>query len=157
MVIWNYKWAELSLRANRGIELVLGRSLVWRAGRWLYLGARRELLNDPCYSGEYRLQAWVVGALDGASNRPTFLDVGANVGEWTASLLETLEENGAISGSRIHAFEPAPAHCARLRQRFDAEIAASTVFVVPAAVGVEEGELPFFVTGNESGSSSLMN
>src|SRR5476651_68115 len=89
------------------VERILGRRLVWRLGRWLYAGSRRELQNDPLVNGEYQLQSWL---LAGARNdKPLlFIDVGANIGNWTDVLLAKLKTS--FSGRyRIHVFEPAPA------------------------------------------------
>ncbi len=49
-----------SRRLYRLVEAVIGRSLAGRIGRWLYLGSRRELSNDPIENGEFALQDWFV-------------------------------------------------------------------------------------------------
>ena len=145
-----------ALQAYAVTERVVGRGAAWRIGRWLYLGARRELLNDPRHNGEYALQTWVVAAMAGDHTGAVFLDVGANLGDWTGSLVGVLERHGA-SEWQIHAVEPAPALLARLRQRFAERIGQSAIYAVPQALGAAEGRLPFFVTGEEAGSSSLLD
>ncbi|HKT54434.1 MAG TPA: hypothetical protein VJP88_08275, partial [Caulobacteraceae bacterium] len=71
---------RLSLALHAGIERAIGRSLTWRLGRWLYLGSRRELINDPHLNGEYALQAWLLEAAAARGAPLVFIDVGANLG-----------------------------------------------------------------------------
>jgi FkbM family methyltransferase len=141
---------RMALRTYEAVEAIIGRSLAWRVGRWLYLGARRELLNDPKLNGEYALQSWVV-AESGAN--ATFFDVGAHIGEWTASL-QTILRDRAAAGYHIHAFEPAPAQFQHIRRRFDQQIKDRSIDVVATALAAIESEVPFYVT--QPGISSLM-
>jgi len=137
-------------------EAALGRSLTWRIGRWLYLGSRRELANDPSENGEYALQKWVLTALkqQGRSASVRFMDVGANLGEWSEKLVESLSCAG-IEDFLIHGFEPAPAQRAALLKRFGRNIAAGRYVVDGRALSAKSGRAQFMVTGERTGTSSL--
>ena len=78
----------------------------------------------------------------------TILDVGANVGDYTALALERL-------GSRVtvHSFEPLPTNFERLSRRFAGE---SRVVLNRKALGREPGVLPFYVDGEESTIGSIV-
>jgi hypothetical protein len=119
---------------------MVGRDLVWRVGRFFYLGARRELVNDPATNGEYALIKRVFDALlnehrlSGATSAPreiVFIDVGANIGEWTCRALAEAENAGLSAITRVHAFEPAPALKTELGDRFAADIARGRAEVLP--------------------------
>lgn len=145
-----------SLQVYGVVERIVGRSLAWRLGRWLYQGARRELVNDPHVNGEYALQAWVVDAINRnrGDARPAFVDVGANVGAWTKRLVETLA-SGGIEDFRIYAFEPADAQRGRIEAGLASAIAAGRVSIDSRGVCEQVGRAPFLVTGSESGTSSI--
>lgn len=126
------------------------RSLLWRSGRKLYLYARREGPNHPARNGEYWLLDAIIRRAAGSSL--TFLDVGANVGDWTAHALGCLARR-ARSGV-VHAFEPAPAAHAQLERRFAGEprvVARST------ALSDQRGTAPLYLVGAVAGTNSLVD
>lgn len=140
----------------RCIETLLGRDLSWRLGRFLYLGARRELANDPETNGEYALIGWVLdvarqshGSVDSA-----VFDVGANVGDWTERALQALQERD-MSTFSVHAFEPAPEQYTRLLERLGGALATGRLTVARAALSAESGTARFTVTGPLTGTSAL--
>jgi FkbM family methyltransferase len=126
------------------------RSLLWRAGRKLYLYARREGPNHPARNGEYWLLDAIVRRAAGSSL--TLLDVGANVGDWTAHALGCLARR-ARPGS-VHAFEPAPAAHARLARRFADE---PRVIAHPMALSDRRGTAPLYLVGELAGTNSLVD
>lgn len=132
----------------RAIERLLGRPLTWRLGRWLYLGARRDVANDARFNGEYALLASVAARCAGNA---AFFDVGACVGDWTAALRRALRDRAATC--RVHLFEPVPTHHRQLQQRFADGIAARSVHTVAMALAGSEGEALFHV--RQPGISSL--
>jgi FkbM family methyltransferase len=83
--------------------------------------------DDPTENGEM----WLLDAI--APRVRTFVDVGANVGEWTAALLDRAP---AASGVLI---EAGPTAAERLRMRF-----GDRVQIVVAAAGDEEGVATFW-------------
>ena len=76
----------------------------------------------------------------------TAVDVGANIGRWTASLLHL------AAPSRVIAVEPQPEPFAELTARFGAD---ARVELVEAAVGTEDGEIRLNVTAHPDGTSVL--
>ena len=126
------------------------RSFMWRTGRKLYQYARREGPNDPAHNGEYWLLDAIVQRADGASL--TLLDVGANVGEWTARALACLSRH-ARSGT-VHAIEPAPGAHAHLARRFarDPRVVARRV-----ALADHSGTESLYVVGELAGTNSLVD
>lgn len=86
-------------------------------------------VDDQDYAGE----TWFMG-FAGRHGVRSCVDVGANVGDWTAAARTTL---GA--GVRYYAFEPVPAHLQLLKQRFTPD----QVEVFPHAVGAGAGVIKF--------------
>jgi len=153
-----------SLRIYRLLEAVLGRRRLYRIGRFLYMGARRELLNDPNVNGEYALQRWVLAALD--QQRHTvkrddkeitwnFIDVGANLGDWTSSMIEAIQSHETSCRTVIHAFEPAPDQSNAIEARFRPRVIDKSVVLLRQAVGAIEGTVSFVITGPQAGNSSI--
>lgn len=146
-----------ALKLYAVLEAVVGRSNLWRIGRWLYLGSRRELRNTPTLNGEYDLHDWVLRAFaaTGGAERPwmVFCDVGANVGNWTANLLADLQATG-VQDFVIHACEPAPPQFATLKARFPSD--QNSVRFDPRGLAATSGRASFSVTGEQTGTSSLL-
>jgi FkbM family methyltransferase len=65
---------------------------------------------------------------EGFASDAVFLDIGANIGDWTSALLVQ------VPGARVIGFEPSPRACAALRTRFAGD---DRVQVVEAAVANE--------------------
>lgn len=126
------------------------RSLLWRAGRKLYLYARREGPNHPARNGEYWLLDAIVRRAAGSSL--TLLDVGANVGDWTAHALACLARR-ARPGV-VHAFEPAPAAHSQLARRFAAE---PRVLARAMALSDQRGTASLYLVGDAAGTNSLVD
>jgi FkbM family methyltransferase len=99
---------SLARKIVRTIRSVVGQKQFYRAVRLLMYEARFDVLNDPASNGESYLQRTV---LRFASNGMVF-DVGANVGDWTTSLLQN-----AHSGIEVHAFEPSAGTFEMLQKR----------------------------------------
>ncbi len=150
------------LRIYGWLEAILGRERLCRLGRFLYFGARRELLNDPVCNGEYALHDWIIAGLQGAksegeSEEPTihFLDVGANLGEWTGALAQSIERHGLVGNTKIHAFEPAPAQGDAICSKFSSQVEDQAIVLCRKAVGASEGSVSFIVTGPQAGNNSI--
>ncbi|MCH7230592.1 FkbM family methyltransferase [Glycomyces sp. L485] len=91
---------------------LIGRGRVVRGARFALHRARLDVPNDPVRNGEYALQRWMLESAPGG-DPITVLDVGANVGAWSRSLLHLASRAGRLDEVRLHAFEPA-AHTHRL-------------------------------------------
>lgn len=104
-------------------------------------GSSPTITSDPTANGELRFVREAAPHLD------VVLDVGANVGDWTASVLELRPT------ATIHAFEPSTsAHHALLRRGFP-----DNVTVHKAALSSRTGTAPLHIFGEASGLNSLHN
>lgn len=98
-------------------ERVIGRPRLARLARWVWLQVRFDIANDPSTNGEYLLLRSVCREV--SSKGPgIFLDVGANLGDWSDALIR----GWAVAGRgaprlEVHAFEPTPACFLRLTDR----------------------------------------
>lgn len=131
--------------------------MAWRIGRWLYQGSRRETDNGPVVNGEHLLQgAWVKACV--AAARPgagyEVVDVGANVGAWSANLIGELARAG-VADYRLWAFEPAPAQRAKLSTRCQDAITTGRMIVDPRGLAAEPGKARFNVVGDVGGTNAL--
>jgi FkbM family methyltransferase len=77
------------------------------------------------------------------------LDVGANLGDWTASLLEFCQVN------TLHAFEPNPHLAANLNNRFARHSRLKQFVLHQAAVGNDSSQVTFNITAGSALSSVL--
>jgi FkbM family methyltransferase len=125
----------------------LARRLIWRTGRKLYMYARGEGPNDPHTNGEY----WLLERVLGASRQgPTvLLDVGANVGDWSAEALRLAPDSTTVE---ILAIEPSPATCAMLTARFGDR---RNVAVHECALSAASGHAAFYSSSDGAGTNSL--
>lgn len=122
------------------------RSLLWRLGRRIYAYARGERSNDPRTNGEY----WLLERmLSGAQGTRVLLDVGANLGDWTAKACELCART---EGLTIHAFEPCAGTRRRLAARFEGR---REVRVHGRAVSDASGERTFYSSEDGAGTNSL--
>jgi FkbM family methyltransferase len=84
---------------------VTGRRSVVKAARFVLRRACLDVLNDPRNNGEAQLQRWIL-RLASPGHTVRVLDVGANVGEWSAAMLAAAGEAGRLADLELHAFEP---------------------------------------------------
>ncbi|NEE00183.1 FkbM family methyltransferase [Phytoactinopolyspora halotolerans] len=137
--------------AGRGVAAlcgVVGRRQVVRAARFVLYRSRLDVPNDPGANGEYALQRWVLAALP-PTTPLTVMDVGANVGAWSANLLAA----AGSSGHRLdlHAFEPSR----HTHQLLVANLPA-TAQVNRLAVTDRVGEVALHTIGPSAGRNSLL-
>jgi FkbM family methyltransferase len=132
---------------------VLGRRNVVRLSRFLSNEARLDRANDPSTNGEWELQRFVVRRAP-SSGRVVVLDVGANVGRWTQSLLASAR---AVDRTdfEVHAFEPASATVRVLEEALKAEPWAGKVSVVRTAVSETCGEGTLYLVDPTAERNSL--
>lgn len=74
------------------------------------------------------------------------VDVGGNIGDWTASILQN------SSPKAVYIFEPSSANHSRLRDRFASQ---KTVHLIPAALSTSDGTASLFADEAGSGLASL--
>lgn len=138
------------------LERIFGRNLMWRVGRWMYCGARRELSFGLDANGEYALQERVARYLaKSPDHQPIILDVGANLGAWSRPFGQALRDAGA-KDARLVAFEPGPGQRERLEVNLSGAVGFADVSILPYAVAAENGQGEFAITGEATGSSGLV-
>lgn len=123
------------------------RNISYRAGRKLYCWARGERPNRPEENGEYALLACV---LSRATDPVTFLDVGANRGEWSRRAVS--EARARQKALTVHAFEP---HSGTRAMLEDAVAALPEVKVEALALSNAAGTASFYSPAAGAGTSSL--
>ncbi|MEM9060195.1 MAG: FkbM family methyltransferase [Pseudomonadota bacterium] len=137
------------------LERVFGRGLLWRVGRWLYCGARREFTSNLAANGEYALQERVAAHLAKSDRQPVILDIGANLGGWSRPFGEALRAAGAKEAHLV-AFEPGPGQRERLGVNLQGAPGFGQIDILPYAVAAENGTAEFVLTGESTGNSGLM-
>jgi FkbM family methyltransferase len=132
------------------------RRLGWRAGRRLYCCARGEpARNEITVDGESYVQACVTKALP--LDVPLCVaDIGANLGNWTLSLLKLLWRDQAAGRIvRIHLFEPVPATVNRLRASLAGADTCRWTEVHSLAISNANGTAPIRIASSTGGTNSL--
>ena len=140
------------------VEAVLGRARSWRIGRWLYKGARRELLVDPDVDGEFALQrAWAMAQARGTPGTTLMLmDVGANLGVWSTNAIKELDRSGIVD-FRIRAFEPSSGARGEIGRLCAAELADGKLIIDNRGVAASPGRAAFSMISDTGGSNGLAN
>ena len=126
----------------------IGRRNLVRLSRFLSNEARLDVPNSMSDNGELLVQRV---ALQNAGTRPChIIDVGANVGDWSANVLDNARRLGAHV--ELHAFEPAPATCDLLGSRIGRDPA---VHLVQAAASDAAGEATLHLVHATAGVNSM--
>lgn len=138
------------LVAQTAVRL-LGRRNVVRLARLLSNEARFDVPNDLTVNGEQIVQR-VALSRSSAEAQPVVFDVGANVGNWTRSLLT---QSGVPPSLRVHAFEPFSGTFSQLTRNIaDAEL-QEKVLLTQSAVSSIDGTAEFHSLGAGAGRNSL--
>ncbi len=137
------------------IVTILGRSLSWRLGRSLYLEARAESVNNAEFNGEQLLQKQLLSNFCNSEVALTIFDVGANIGDWTLSLLNEVSNHNMNRKVDIHSFEPVPTAYCVLQQRVNAHKLSNIVHLKQLALSKEEGVAEMYIAGETAGTNSL--
>jgi FkbM family methyltransferase len=95
--------------------LTLGRRQVVRTTRFMLRRASLDLPNDMRTNGEEGLQRWILDLFP-QDRKVHVLDVGANVGQWSASMLNIARHKGREEDLDLHSFEPSSYTFARLSE-----------------------------------------
>ncbi|MEO5641291.1 MAG: FkbM family methyltransferase, partial [Sphingomicrobium sp.] len=74
------------------LEKMIGRDLLWRISRRVYLHARREGSLDFAVNGEAWLQRQFARRSRASGAALTIIDVGANYGQWSSAMIKALRE-----------------------------------------------------------------
>jgi FkbM family methyltransferase len=128
-----------------------GRRNVVRAARLVLRRASRDIPNDMTRNGETNLQRWVLAAQAGGRDVHV-IDAGANVGRWSASMLDAARRNGRSGNLCLHCFEPASWTFARLSAALGDN---GRVSLQQAALSDRSGMSALNVFGDGAGRNSL--
>ena len=128
----------------------LGRDTVIRAARFVLWRARLDGRNDPAVNGEPQLQRWIIG-LSPHGQPVTVVDVGANVGQWSAAMLGAARQAGRLGDLDLHAFEPSSYTFARLT----AALSGQPATLRRIALSDRSGSAVLHVVAPGAGTNSL--
>jgi FkbM family methyltransferase len=137
----------------RLITSTFGRRSVWRLSRALYMYARADSTNVITANGEALIQRHMLQACARNRVRPVVFDVGANIGDWTISLLRSHTALCLEITPEIHCFEPVPSSFSVLSQR----VAPSrdSLRIVQKALSHRAGTATMAIVGALEGTNSL--
>lgn len=128
---------------------LLGKERSWRLGRGLYMRARDEHGNAIASNGEAMLIRKLVAAHRADAAQPfRAMDIGANQGEWSQTLLR---EAGALPVA-LDIFEPVPATVDMLRANIGDDPRAR---IHAQAISDHIGTASMHVVGDGAGTNSL--
>ena len=137
------------------IAMILSRRMLWRLGKSLYLKGRGDTGNDIQTNGEEFALRQTLSRFAGTSDKLVLFDVGANVGEWTRSVLDDSVELQMAEQVQIHSFEPVPSTFETLQSQVKAHRLGDMVHLMNQAVSSEEGTADMFVVGENAGTNSM--
>lgn len=129
---------------------VVGRRNVVRATRFALRRARRDVPNDLHTNGESSLQRWALG-LSPADREIHIIDVGANIGRWSVSMIATARQAGRLENLDLHVFEPCSYTFARLAET----LAGHSVSLHQIALSEQSGRAALHVIAPGAGTNSL--
>jgi FkbM family methyltransferase len=126
-------------------------SLLWKFGRRLYMIARNDLTLTPEKNGEYWIQEKLVASFPENYNFVVF-DIGANIGEWSSSIINISKHQKNNKGS-LHLFEPTKDTYEFLQNFFAGS--NDLLKINHLAVGDSNKEILFYVNGELSAVNSI--
>lgn len=127
----------------------------YRLGRNIYMRARGEVPNYMASNGEALVQSSAIEGWKKTTDRRRFVafDVGANVGDWSSSLISKLASRGVVHEAELFAFEPVPATASTLRARLPMNEA--WVHIEEVAMSSQPGSSQIFISAPNAGTNSL--
>lgn len=128
----------------------------YRLARFLWADSRRDSENVMQTNGEIQLLKALLNASGKETRELVMFDIGANVGAYSANLLEIASGTGRKYPLKLYAFEPNQNCIAEIRSKVAAFSSIADVEVVEGVVSNYNGATSFFLTGATSGSSSLI-
>jgi FkbM family methyltransferase len=128
----------------------MGRGQVVRAARFVLRRARLDVPNDLTSNGESSLQQWILREFP-FGRRAHVIDVGANVGRWSAAMLATARRAGRLTAVDLHAFEPSAETFTRLAR----QLRGQPVRLYKSALSDRAGWAELHVVGPGAGRNSL--
>jgi FkbM family methyltransferase len=142
-------------RAARWITGLLGRQATVRLGRFLLNAGRADGCNAIDSDGELLIARQFLGGVD--RNAPICaMDVGANIGDYSAALLEFLLPEGTERPVRWIAFEPFPETAQTLKGRLRPWLDRRVAQIEELALSDQSGVGQLLVLGANEGTNSLV-
>ena len=132
---------------------VMGRRNLARFARYLTNEVRLDVGNDMESNGERVVQKAALNLASSSKTQVTIFDAGANIGDWTCSLLEMAVSDG-VSNFKVHAFEPCEATYEKLCRNVATHKNASCVVPVKIALSNEPGTAVLNIVGDGAGTYS---
>jgi len=132
---------------------LLGRRNFVRFSRFLWLQARLDAANDFYNNGESSVQDALIEYQRNRGFGDVF-DVGANIGNWSACLLEKYANS---MPGRLFMFEPSPGSRAVIEQNLEAQLQDDDVILEAIALTNESKTAIFHIVGSTAGTNSLQN
>lgn len=137
------------------IKSPLLRRLAWRVSRRVYAEARGEpVVNAIGQNGEAYVQRCVVRSSKPGAHLQV-LDIGANEGEWSLSMLLVEANAGRLGTMRIDMFEPVPATLLRLRAALALALTEGVAHIHELAVSDRSGRVPMAIMSDTGGTNTL--
>ena len=117
------------------------------------MSARRDTKNDPQSNGEYELLSWYCKSCVLDRKPISCFDIGAMHADWTYKASEVAKINEIEFQAKV--FEASPSQADRIQERIENEGGEATE-LCRRAVSHETGKAKFAITGDNTGSSSLV-
>jgi FkbM family methyltransferase len=128
----------------------------WRLGRALYMKARSDVENNMNTNGETGVQRCVIKNAANNNDLVVVLDIGANIGNWTISLLREASRLSVESRIRMHSFEPVPKTFDSLKSRINKHVMLDeTVTAINKGLSNRVGTADIYVVADNAGTNSL--
>ena len=138
------------------IDIFLNRKQVVRLSKAMLNRALGNNNGNMATNGEISLIRQVLGRRVTEDHNFVVFDVGANIGEYTASILDVAESMGGKLA--VHCFEPSPVTFSKLKaamaQKYQSE---KKVFCINAGLGDLEGIMELYIKEEGSGINSFYN
>ena len=133
---------------------IFGNRLSYRFGRALYMYARHESGIDMKKNGEFRIQKEFSKRLSHEEEQFVVFDIGANIGNWTVSLLSMIPDQ-KTNGIDIHVFEPIHDTFEILKNTIESNSKGKQVKLNCNACSSKTGSDKMFIATTNAGSNSL--
>ena len=142
------------MSALQFLERLIGRRLLWKVGRRLYLHARREGSLDMEHNGEAALQQAIARTAAAEQRSLTIFDVGANYGQWSTNLLKALSTNKAPRAN-FTLFEPVSSIRSRLETTMIDWAETADIKIEAVALSDQRGTAEMVVADKAAGTHHL--
>lgn len=135
------------------IDVLFNRRQVIRLSQALLNRALGNNNGNMETNGELFLLRQILRFQKGSDHEFIAFDVGANVGEWTTSVLGLLA--AAQLKGHLHCFEPAPAAFSKLQSALAGNRLGEKVICMNAGLGDSDGAMELHINGGTSGTNSF--